>query len=551
MTITTMGWDVVYATTLQKINNRLSASGKLPTTFSGSVQDLTGSVTGSWGPWELISGSPSNLLWMHCPIVSGTFTCNGHSPVDLSGFALTVQFGLILTQTTASASNGTTYVLVPATSGQGIPLVSNYSFSGINDTSLYVLQEIMSQIVPEQVKNLGSVFASIVLNDDTTTGYPWLNPTSAAFACESLPTDDARIGIFALLAMTEGRSSEGNQSVVDRRVLDGAPAGSDGGLVLGPTLVMNQFLQPAIQGLVQGSNLSDFTADQTGTMLCNKETMTWGAFIYDENDDGKETATVYPTIPQGNIQLSLGDNVIHLSMSNINFAYPGWSGPGQITISFDTEQFFTFDFTLRDDGELVMVPKTGQFNTSFNVTIIPDKEEQIFQIALSAAMEVLMAVIGGVVECATEACSEVMENALTPAEGDGFTAEIEMVELNNLTSQVEPDVIQQVEEEAAEEGGEAVENSTINKYLQKFKNAIVANKYKIYMKIVEVICTKLADSVTDIAVWAAQKQYGNLPSLKPFAETGIQPVKWADGAEFKLTGGSLPGAMVLWGKLES
>ena len=552
MALTTMGWDIVFATTFQKINSELVSSDKLPKNFLLSIEDSagSGSITGEWGTWELISGSPSNLLWMRCTVASGTFECTGYAPADISESTMTVQFGLtLIPDNTPTENGGTTYSLVPTTSGIGAPNIINYKFKNVTNQSLYVLVKLMELVVYDQLIALGPLFASIVLNSTANTDYPWLLPTSAAFACESLPTDNTCIGIFALLAMTEGRSIQGNQPVVDRRVLDDSPEGTNAALVISPNLVMSHFLRPAIEGLVQGSKEDDFALDQSGSLLYNKTTMTWGAFEYDL--DSGTTSTIFPQIPKGNIQLALGDEVVHLSMSNINFPYPGWNGPGNINIAFNTEQFFTFEFVLRDDGELVMVPDSGEFNTSFNVNIIPDTKQQIFQIALDATMQILMAVIGGIVSCASEACTEMVEGALQPIANDGFVADIEMVELNHLVEEVDSDIIQQVEIEAAGEAGDAIAHSTISNYLQMFKNAIIANRYKIYTQIIKEICTTVTSEVTQIAIWAAKHQYGDLPTLNLFTETGIQQIRWADGSSFKLTGGTLKSALVLWGTLES
>ncbi len=548
-TLDTMGWDVVYATTFEKVNEGLHASGKLPTSFEGAESSSAGSLSGEWGNWNLVTGSPSDLVWMRCTVANGTLkTASGSA--DIGGSTWTVQFGLTLAQGNTPPGKGQTRSLGPTPSGAGAPRIVDHTAEGVPGVDHYVLMAIMEQILRDQVLALGRVFMSIVLNDTgSAPDQPWLVPTSAGFACESLPAGDPRVGVFALLAMTEGRSPSGKQLVVDRRVLDGAPEGTNAAFVIGPSLVTSQLLKPAVQGLVQGSCADDYSTDLTGTVVYNKGPMTWGAFTYDEGDG--DTATVCPRIPTGNVQLALDGQVVHLSMSNINFPYPGWSGPGEITIAFDTQQFITFDFIVRTDGKVVMVPQTGKFNTFFNVTITPSEEVLIFQIALDATVQILMAVIGGVVESATEAVTEAAEQALQPTVDGGFAAEMDMIELENLAGNVDPEEVQQVEREAAGQAGDAVANGGTAGYVQKFKNAVIANKWKIFMKIITKMVTVPVGRTTDIAVWAAEQQFDKLPSLELFAAAGVRPVRWEDGSSFKMAGGSLQGALVIWGRVRS
>lgn len=540
--LNTMNWDLVYATNFARINQCLRNSGSLPDTFQQTDNESGSTVNGQWGSWELTTGSPSNALWMCCTVASGSLQGMGQS-FDISGSTWTVQFGL--TWDTGQSA----LALTPATSGNAAPRVVAQTGVNVTGPALYVLLGIMNDVLQNQIAALGAAFMTVALNDSQLApDQPWLVPTTAAFACESLAPGDPRIGVFAVLAMTEGRSAADNQAAVDRRVLDGAPDGSDAALVIGPNIVMEQLLSPAMTSLVQGSSPSDFTT--RGVTVYNSGNMTWGAFSYGDQSDG--VSTVYPRIPRGNIQLSLDGSIVHLSMANVNFAYPGWKGPGEITISFNTEQFIAFDFILRDDGGLVMVPQTGQFNSSCNVTIIPDAAVLEFQIALDATIEVLLAVIGGVVESATEAVTESATNALSESGDGGFEAEFDAIELDDLVSNnSDPEEIDEIEQESAEQGGEAVANQEDAGYIQQFKNAIIANKWKILMKILEFMIKYPVSKTTDIALWAAERKYDELPTLNAFAEAGISPVKWADGSSFTLTGGSLEGAIVLWGSLDS
>lgn len=543
-----MGWDAVYATTFSKVNEWLAGSGKLPQSFQGSSDGSDSgpaTASGQWGGWQLVSGAPSNLLRAQATVASGSLQTEAGT-FDLAGSTWTVQFGLTFSQDGSQAGGATTLSLAPATSGDAAPLVVGFTAPGVTGDAIYALQDIMGKVLPAEVQGLGAAFMSVTLNNQALApDQPWLVPTAAGFACELLP-GDARGGVFAILAMTEGRSAASNQWAVDRRVFDAAPEGTNAALVVGPSLVMEQLLTPAMQGLVQGSGASDFAND--GTTVYNVSDMTWGTFTYDEGD-GK-TSNIQPRIPKGNIELSLDGGIVHLSMANINFPYPGWKGPGEITIAFDTEQFITFDFVLRPDGGLVMAPQTGKFNTSLHVTVTPDAVVIEFQIALNVTLQILMAVIGGVVQSATEAVTEAATDSITPASGGAFEAD--MTDLDGLVgSNASPDEISIIEEDAAEQGGDAVTNGDDPGYVQKFKNAVIANKWKIGMKVLNKLVTYPAGKTTEIAVRMAEKNYDELPTLNLFADAGIKPVNWADGSSFKIAGGGLCGALVLWGTINA
>ncbi|WP_019988038.1 TULIP family P47-like protein [Rudanella lutea] len=541
--ITSLGWDMTYATTFVQLNRVLAASGTLPQTFSGaSSAPASAAVSGEWASWTVVGGGPSNRLCLNCVVAHGQLTtAAGQS--DINGSVWTVQFGLVLAKGATSTGGGTVWQLTTSATGPEAPILTGHANVQVSGSDLYVLEQLMAEAIVPQVLALDLSGIAITTGDTTSASdQPWLVPTAAAFACESLPPGDARGGIIGLLAMTEGRSAAGKQVVIDARVLDGAPDGASAAWFLGPTLMTSQLLAPAIQGLVQGSQAANFSVDGTGTTVYNNSDMTWGAFTYDESDG--TTVTVTPRIPKGNIQLSLNGSLVHLSMSNINFPYPGWAGPGEITVAFNAEQFIGFQFIQRTDGGLVMVPDTQTFGSSSNITIIPDQTVLEFQIALNAVTQVLMAFVGGAIESVGEAAGAAMQEG---AEG-AYNAEFDLIEMEELGNSVNANV-EQTEEDAATQAGDALANEGNAGYVQRFKNAVIANRWKILSKVVQKMVTIPVGKVSDIALWAAEKDYDKLPTLQPFVSNAVTAVHWADGATFTPVGGSVQGGMLIWGKL--
>ncbi len=543
MSLTTMGWDLVYATTFSRINQILISSGRIPSTFTGGTNGGSGyAANGDWGSWSLVAGSPSNLLWLKCVVEKGTLTIPGNESIDISGSEWCVQFGLLLKPSNQEGeASSELNVLVPCDSGKSSPKIISQKCDTVTGTAYYRLIEIMNNLVVSQINALGDVFGGILLK----SGNDWDIPTSAVFACESLGSNNPNIGIFALLAMTQGRQASNKQIVVDRGILDGAPAGSDGALFVGPGLVINEYLKPSLNALVPQSKLDDFAVDaSTGTVIYNINELKL-AISYD--DDQNNSNNVIATIPKGNLQMALDGTTLHISMSNVNFPYPGWAGPGEITVAYNVQQFLTFDFILREDGGLVMVPNTDNFKNSSNITVIPDLDVQIFQIALSAAIQVLMAVIGGAVVSAASSSTQAVEEGME-AVGNGYAAQFDEAVLEGFVEEAGEEAVQNAEREAAQQGGDLVVHAGDVGYLQKFKNLIVSNKWTIIMKIIEKMVTIPVGQITTVALWLAEKEYDKAPAINNVAEACFDCLKWEDQSSFKTTGGAFNGGIVFYGK---
>ncbi|MGJ3262187.1 MAG: hypothetical protein ACFE0R_03040 [Salinarimonas sp.] len=525
----TFGWDLVYATTLTAVDAAVKASGRVPASFSG------GGVAGDWGAWDLVPGAPSNRIVVGCTVATGTATLGGKS-LDLAGSTINVLVALVL------ADDGT---ITPE--GGADVVLDRYSFPpGVTGDDVYDVAKAFHAILQQQVPLLAGAFGSI------TTGVaaapagdrPWIVPTSAAVAITPLPANDPRGAIVALLAMTEHRSMSELQLAVDGRVLDGAPDGCDRCIALGPHRVDEDLLMPAITSIVQGSALSDFSASATGTVY-NTGTMTWGAFTYTDADDG--TTTIHPTIPAGNLQLTLNGAVAHVSMSNVHFPYPAWHGPGEIRVAMNAEQFVTMGIVRRDDGHLVLAEVADPVQ-SFHVTVIPDHDVQAFQIAVNVALQVLFAVIGGALDSAAGAAENAASESVEEEASGQLVSDFEDEEIVGLLDgHASEEDIERAEEEAGQQAGEAVANGGNAGWVQSFKSAIMANRTKILLKIIEKMVEVPAGKIVDIAVALAKNQYDQLPTIDPLAVDAALPVTWADREGIAFEGGKVDGAIVFWG----
>ncbi|WP_372422135.1 hypothetical protein [Salinarimonas chemoclinalis] len=526
----TFGWDLVYATTLTAVDAALKASGRVPASFSG------GGVSGDWGSWDLVPGAPANRIVLACTVASGTATL-GATPLDLTGSKISVVITL------AVAADGT----IAPEGGEAVVL-DRYSFpAGVTGDDVYQVAKAFHAILQEQVPLLAGAFGSIstgVSLAAPATDQPWIVPTSATVAVTPLPAMDPRGAIVALLAMTENRATSGLQVAVDGRMLDGAPDGCDRAVALGPHRVDEDLLKPAITAIVQGSSLSDFSASPTGTIY-NTGTMTWGTFTYADSDGG--TSTIHPTIPAGNLQLTLNGAVAHVSMSNVHFPYPAWHGPGEITVSMNAEQFVTMGIVRRDDGHLVIAEVADPVQ-SFHVTVIPDHDVQAFQIAVNVALQVLFAVIGGALDSAAGAAENAAAESVEEEASGQLVSDFEDEEIQGLLDgHASEEDIERAEEDAGQQAGEAVANGGNAGWVQSFKSAIMANRSKILLKIIEKAVEIPAGEIVDVAVALARRQYDQLPTIDPLAVDAALPVTWADRGGVVFEGGKVDGAIVFWG----
>ncbi|MEM9293128.1 MAG: hypothetical protein AAGD01_15715 [Acidobacteriota bacterium] len=534
-TLDLFDWDVVYATTFAALDRRLHDQGWYPTDFSGEVGD--NKASGSWGCWEILGDAPSDFLWLQGTVDSGTAVVGGQS-IDLGGSRWTVQVSL------HDAGGGS---FRPASSPPTSPHLAQFDID-LRGAQRYQVQELMVEILGPQILGLGEVVNVNLEDHGVLAKYPWLRPTSANLALQALGSKDERKGIVAVLAMTQGRSGAGNQLAVDSGILCSSQGVDGAALAIGPGLLTEQLLRPSLAALVQGSTVDDFTTDKAGVVLYNPQQITWGSFSYDLSNG--ETSTIEPTIPKGNIELSLEKDLVHLSMSDIHFRDPSWGGPGYITVAFDTEAFIHFDFVLRKDGGLVMVPKPGDFS-GFNVTITPSESLQIFQIALDVALQVLFAVLGGIVESVTGPAEQAVNDAVEEGAEGSFGAEMGAETVDGIAGEATEEEVQEAREGAAQDAGEALANEGKPGYLQKFKAALWANRYKIGLKLIEKMVEIPAGKIESIAVYLAKEDYDQLPDISAFAKALMEVVTWQQAASFKVESGALEGSLVFRGTLTS
>ncbi|WBO21382.1 hypothetical protein [Sphingomonas abietis] len=526
----TFGWDLVFATTLSAYDAAMQAGGHIPASFA------TATAAGTWGAWHLIGGAPSNRQLLRCTIASGTVTVDG-AAVDIAGATATAMIMLAV---------GADGVIAPL--GGAAVILDTYTLpSGMAEADVYPIVAALTDMLRAAVPGLAGAFGSVQLAPVTADdGAPlWLRPTAAAFASQPLPANDARGAIVAVLATTEGRSDAALQPAVDARLFDGAPADADRAIVIGTGLVTAQLIAPSLPAVVQGSTMADFAISPTGTVY-NAATMTWGSFAF--ATAGDSTSVITPVIPQGNLQLTLNGATAHLSMSNVHFPYPDWPGPGDITVSLDAEQYADLGIVPRSDGALVL-SQVGTAKRTTRVTVIPSETTQIYQIALNTALQVLFAVIGGALDQALGAAEGAAAESIEDGAEDSLVSSLSDSELEPLLGEhADAEEIEAAEEEAAEGAGDALAHAGQPAWLQSFKATIMANWYKILLKIIEKAVEIPASELTALGVALAKRDYDHLPTINTIAENASAAMTWVDGGAIACIDGKVDQALLFWAK---
>lgn len=87
------GWDTCSIVAIELVNQSLAKAGeKTIRTFAYREDGLE--ISGTFGPWSLVSGGTLRLVTVEMPISEGRIAIDGESPVDISGVRLRAQMKL-------------------------------------------------------------------------------------------------------------------------------------------------------------------------------------------------------------------------------------------------------------------------------------------------------------------------------------------------------------------------------------------------------------------------------------------------------------------------
>jgi hypothetical protein len=394
------------------------------------------------------------------------------------------------------------------------------------------------------IASFNQVFAAVDVNVKADKGdYQWLKPTYTSYACADTVGGGLANGVFAVLSKTDGSSAAELSQEVDNRILQSLPNSANSALAISPEKALKHIFMPGAVYAIQGSTLDDFEITNDNMWITNNKDVVWGNF---ELDNGK---TLTPTIKKNNFQLGLVDQTVQLKIIDATAKWPDWKGPGEIDVHMNITQHFEFELKQNSTGGYVFVPKPDTNGTSVkeivtNVTV--SKGVEIFEICVGIAVSIIGAVVGGAIGGLFDAGSAV---ATETAEQGTVTITEDAV--NEVSEQAGTEAVENAEREAAEGASESVSNAAKPGYLAKFKNAITANKWKIFGGAMGGILTSPVGMISTFMKLVADGDLDKIPTFDGFAANCIGATTFPGSTGWDLKSAGLNGPMVITGDLKS
>jgi hypothetical protein len=199
------GWDVVYASSVAKLNSVLEASSsQLLPTFSYDNPSQQLAFSGTFGPWSIQPGGTANRINLQVPIATGQITSPALADtVSLDGVQPVLNLALTLIEGTGGGSQDMRFDLVTNSStpsdDAGVVYLANVDESGKlaqrdpTGTAAAMMRDWFGELFVANQSKISFVFATVFTDPD---GAPYLKPTATAVSYfESIDGSVQAIGI--------------------------------------------------------------------------------------------------------------------------------------------------------------------------------------------------------------------------------------------------------------------------------------------------------------------------------------------------------------------
>jgi hypothetical protein len=544
-TLTTNGWDTVYAIYFADLNRAIAAQKTSPTSISGTStgDDGTYVLAGTFGDWELTAGGDGENVYLRVPLTTSTLTLtNEGAPPTETKFdlvALTIEVQL---QWVAASTNGQEDLTVRAASATtGQPAVSivgvDYGTATPTLTEKGVYEALAEAWLVSNVGAFKQVFSTVVLNttlDGDNASFQWTAPTATMYAVVDQPaasgSADAARSVFAVLCMTEGRPSPGVHEV-DPDIIpagDGTKTINSAFLISGERF-LNKLLLPGLPLMFKGTPpLTSFSVATDGLSVTNAVDL---QFTDQQLDNGR---TVNPTVPAGDFTLTLAGALLELTLNGLYFDYTAGT---KVTINHASTAALTLN-----TGRQFKLDLVGSRNSA---TVSQSDGVYVVLIVSNIAASIAAAAVGGLLSGIADA-PVVAIQAGEAGEAGAAEAGVEMADLAALPAGDE-DGAGNIGEEADAGADAAVQGQPGR--LATFLNANWALIRKGLIALVSAGVSSIPSVVNAIIKHEADKQ-GDIPTLDALGAQVLAPVSWpqqqpiAPGSSLSdvLVGGQLNGA---------
>jgi hypothetical protein len=541
-----LGWDTVFAMSLDAVNASISAQKTTPPSFSGTA---TGDVAvqGEWGAWTVLGGEGDGIT-LQCPITSGTLTMGSSPPVPLDGGSVQVEITLTqapaatqLTDPTAKEGSGSTVELKANQTGAQFvsPDVKVVTIPDIpsDDWRLYAAIAAFTNYFTTNVGSFDAVFGAVRLEEEALdAGKQWLKPVQSTYglAQRTGGTSGQINSAFGILSMTSTPSGGLPQQGFDIRMFDVFPQTSpstNSVYAMSSTLAMQNIVAASAQHCVMGATMDDFHIVNNGVTVSNKNTLHWGNFVLKAGDD-----PVIPVIAPGNFQLTLDGMNFHLAISQAKFTTPD----GSCDVSLSADQYFNLGAVKLSDGNYYFTPDRGLGTNSIRADVTPNKGFEITMIIESIVVGVALGFLGSV---AGEALGGAVTGAAEGADG-AVTASAEDLG-DEIAAQSEEDIAA-LEDSAMEDATSSIESGGED---ASGKTGLLSNKWKVWGGVLGGMFGIPIGTLPQIMqlIWNDSITQGNVPTVDDFATNFTAAIQWPAISSWQVTGGTFRAAFLLGG----
>jgi Clostridium P-47 protein len=549
-TIDLMGWDTVFALTLEALNDSIVAQKTTPAAFTGHDTQGGATVTGTWSDWSVIGGEGDGII-LKCPVQTGSFTLAEGSPaVSLDGGYVEVEITLVtltataeLQDATAQPNSGTTYNFKAngsSTDEFQQPSVQSVNFTGVTGYAVYGAIAAFNAYFKGDIAAFDAVFSAVRLEEAAVEAdKQWLKPQQSLYAMAQAGTGAAQQSYFGLLSLTSPPAEGGTlpQQNFDLRMFDSfaatTPPTNSVFAISGPLSMANIVLASA-QTCVKGSTAADFKLVNEGVTVVNVNTLEWGDFQWDKDDPN---STVTPSIAPGNFQLSLDGADFHLAISQAAFTTPD----GTCDVKLSADQFFSFGATKLSDGNYYFTPDPGLGTNSVRADVTANKNFQIAMIIESVVLGVAFSMFGAEL-------GEALGDAVSTTAQTAETATLEATEeaVNEGVDSLGPEAVTEATDNAVADATESIASDGEN---TGGRTGLFANKFKIWGGVLGGMFAIPVGVLPQIMtkIYSDQITTGDVPTVDQFATNFTGAVQWPAIEDWQVTGGTFSGAFLLGG----
>jgi len=548
----TYNWDTAYGITFEKVNHSIVQAKSSPANFKGKYVDgLSGDkyvIAANFGAWQL-SGGSGDLVHMTLPLTNGTLTPEaGGNPIPFSGSA-SIEVKLEwLPQPGATAAKGNNHLKINLTTNDPVnsPIVSIVQIAVNPARLINAVQSVLEAWLLANLQQFNHVFSVVDLAAEADkAGFQWLKPTKIGYAVNTEGATDPKNYVFGVLAMTEGRAGDKLDYQISPNII---PTGADAGFLISQERFLSKLLLPGMAVLFKGATAADFTLDSDGTMVQNKNPLTFQTF---QLQDGSKIdgATVDAE------KFSVEARATSLFMMFEDFHFP-WTPKGSIVphgfvvhLTYTAESVLFLDqnnhFQMCTVGSRDKDDPKKSTGPSLNVIVTKTTAEKWTEIAVGLVEGIVLAVVGAMIGGAlgpeVDEAAEEAENAANDAIEN--TGEADPLEFDSGFEGDDED--DNLTENNSDEDSEASSDLEEPSRISKFKGFFKRNWRKMLGATIGSIAGVGLGALPQILEAYAENNLAEMPTLDEFADESINTTTWPGAAGTKLLNAALNGSLQL------